>query len=77
MVTDPFSAMEKSPGFSYVVGFVLCLKGDLNMFLTVAWIVALQNSEYHSRPLVEQNETVKVKVLNEKLSLSLFFKISV
>lgn len=71
MVANPFSAMERCSGFSYGVGFALCWKRDLNMVShsSFDWIVALQNSEYHFRPLVEQNETVKVKVLYEKISV--------
>lgn len=69
MVTNPFSAMRDA-GFSYGVGFVSCLKEGLNIIChsSLDWVIAQQDSEYHSRPLVEQNETVKVKVLNEKLS---------
>lgn len=65
--------MESCSGFSCGVGFALCFKGDLNVVChgNLDWIVALQNSECHSRLLVEQNETVKL--LNEKFSSFFLF----
>lgn len=58
--------MERYSGFSYDLGFALCLKGDLDMAFhrSLDWTVTLQNSGYRSTIPLEQGKIVKIKVLN-------------
>lgn len=76
VVTNPFTGVERCSGFSYDLGFALCLDGDLDVVShrSLDWTVTLQNSEYHSTPPLEQGKIVKIKVLNKN---SCFFKILV